>query len=326
MEGTYTFVKVVTRMWNILNIRSPDTAKRMNDPDREKFTDPKDPRLDFLLQMATMFKEMDNSIRGQRVRGLTGETANALHRTLLGIVELIRLLLSKGYVYVLPGKFSSDRIEAEFGLCLGSSGGNYLIGAEQVINSVKLQRLKLYSKLDVESVDGGAIDDCCLANLEDSETDLDLITGCFADASNLSVTEKSTLYYICGYVTYKEGIVCVDANDTVALPEEAEFTLKVSRGKLKLPPLNLYDFSQYCYTFFQARKNKCCTKIYLQAFSEIYKYTGYSFENVESIIRRLCNCFFKAFVKRETDILKGKDKKSKQDRRQTKKRRLSTKS
>ena len=93
---------------------------------------------------------------------------------------------------------------------------------------------------------------------------------------------------------------CVDANDTVALPEEAEFTLKVSPGKLKLP------------LFFQAWKNNCCTKIYLQAF-RYFQYTGYSFENVETIIRRLCNCFFEAFVKRETGIFKGKDKKSKQD-------------
>ena len=135
MEGTYTFVKLVTRVWNILNIRSPEAAKRTNDPDPEKFTDPEDPRLDVLLQMATMFKEMGNSIRGQRVRGLTGETANALHRTLVGNVELIQLLLSKGYVYVLPGKFSSDRIEAEFVICRESSGGNYLIGAEQVVST-----------------------------------------------------------------------------------------------------------------------------------------------------------------------------------------------
>ena len=59
---------------------------------------------------------------------------------------------------------------------------------------MKLQRLKLYSKLDVENIEDDVIDDCCLENLEDSEQDLELIVGCLADASNLSVTEKSTLY------------------------------------------------------------------------------------------------------------------------------------
>ena len=41
-----------------------------------------------------MFKEMDNIVRGQRVKGLTNETANALHVTFVGIVNLTKLLLS----------------------------------------------------------------------------------------------------------------------------------------------------------------------------------------------------------------------------------------
>ena len=103
------------------NIRLCESAKRLNDPDHEKFTDTNAPRLDFLLKMATIFKEMDNSVLGKRVQGLTGETANALHRTLVGIIELVRLLLGKGYAYIFPGKFSSDRIKGEFGICRQSS-------------------------------------------------------------------------------------------------------------------------------------------------------------------------------------------------------------
>ena len=123
----------------------------------------------------------------------------------------------------------------------------------------------------------------------------------------------------------KPGGVCEDEAEKVDLPDEAEFTLNVSRGKLKLPPINLYDFSQYCYCFFKARKNKCCTKIYLEAFSMIHDDTDYSFENVDSIIRRLCNCFFKAFVKKETDMLKAKNKKVQNDACETKRRRISAK-
>ncbi len=185
--------------------------------------------------------------------------------------------------------------------------------------------MKLYSKLDAEILDSWIDDDCCTIDLLDSEADLDLIDCCFADASHLTVNEKSSLYYICGYIAYKEKIVCLDSSEEVELPDEAEFTLNVSRGKLKLPPLNLYDFSQYCYTYFKARKSKCCTKMYLEAFSMIYEYTGYSFENINSIVRRLCNCFFKAFVKKETDLLKRKNKMDQKDARQTKRTRLSAK-
>ena len=105
------FVRYVTRIWNILNIRSCYSGSRLNDPDRESFKDCRDPRLDFLLQMATMYKQMDCSFKGKRVKGLTGDTDNVLHQTLFGIVDLIRTLLNQGYAYVLSGKFSSARIE-----------------------------------------------------------------------------------------------------------------------------------------------------------------------------------------------------------------------
>ena len=183
--------------------------------------------------------------------------------------------------------------------------------------------MKLYATLDAEILDSWAQDDCCTTELIDSEADLDLIDSCFADASDLSDTEKSSLYYICGYVTFKEKIVCLDDSEEVDLPDEAEFTMNVSRGKLKLPPLNLYDYSQYCYTYFKSRKDKCCTKMYLEAFLMIYEYTGYSFE--KGIARRLCNCFFKAFVKKETDKLKKKNRAEQKDNRQTKRKRLAAK-
>ena len=136
MERIYAFIKQVNRMWYIINIRLVKSEIHLNDPDRKKITDPNDPRLNFLLKIATMFKEMDNSIMGQRVKGFTNETANALHVTLVGIAEMIKMLLTSGYDYILTEKFSSDRIEGEFGICRQSSGGNYLISAEQVINSI----------------------------------------------------------------------------------------------------------------------------------------------------------------------------------------------
>ena len=56
MEGTAKFLKYVTRMWNIINIRSTGIGFSLNDPDRMPFNNLNDPRLDFLLKMATMFK------------------------------------------------------------------------------------------------------------------------------------------------------------------------------------------------------------------------------------------------------------------------------
>ena len=132
-------------------------------------------------------------------------------------------------------------------------------------------------------------------------------------------TEKASLYYICGYVARKEGIVC-DDKPSESLPE-SEFTEKLSRGGLSFPPIDLYDLSLYCYAFFKSKSVKCCTKIFLEAFNEIHDFTGYDFPNIVSINRRLCNCFFKAFVIKTSDQINREKKK---DQRGTKRRRVTS--
>ena len=55
------FVKMVTRMWNMINIKSPHTGYRTNDPDRNPFCDKSDERLVYICKLATMSKRMGNS-------------------------------------------------------------------------------------------------------------------------------------------------------------------------------------------------------------------------------------------------------------------------
>ena len=133
------------------------------------------------------------------------------------MVALIKTLLSSDHIYVFPGEKQSDRLEKEFGIYRQGSGGNYFITAEQVTNSLNLQRLKLFSKLDIQ-IEENIEDDCCKGDLMDSEEDIELIEKCFEEASNLTMTEKSTLYYISGYVAKKESFVCPDSDD-VNIPE-----------------------------------------------------------------------------------------------------------
>lgn len=106
---TALFVELVTRMWKMLNIKSPSAARNLNDPDREKFSSEDDPRLDFLLRMARSFKLMDAAKRGYRVKCLTSDTANALHETIHAIVNITKSMLKSGHSYVLPGKIGRVR-------------------------------------------------------------------------------------------------------------------------------------------------------------------------------------------------------------------------
>ena len=81
---------------------------------------------------------------------LTVDTSNALFITLTGISGLIKLLLSKGFNYVLPGTFQSDRLEGEFGVFRQSAGGCYYISFQQIVNSLTLQRLKLFNLFKID--------------------------------------------------------------------------------------------------------------------------------------------------------------------------------
>ena len=78
---------------------------------------------------------------------------------------------------------------------------------------------------------------------------------CFEGASALNPIEKSMLYYIYGCVAFKEGIVCSDDIGQASLPPVPQFTVKLSHGKLKLPPLNPYDICQYYYAFFESKES-----------------------------------------------------------------------
>ena len=80
--------------------------------------------------------------------GLKGETSNTLHITLKGMISVCKALLEFGFKYVLPGTIQSDRIEKEFSTYRQSSGGNYLISVEEILNTLNLERLKLFSKLE----------------------------------------------------------------------------------------------------------------------------------------------------------------------------------
>ena len=235
--------------WN--ETTAGDAGYRTNDPDRKPFCEASDERLVYLSKVATMFKTMDNSPKGRRLHSLTGDTSNALHQTLLGLVALIKYKLGVGFKYVLPGNDQSDRLEAEFGIYRQSSGGNYCISTYQVYNGLKLQRIKLYHKLEMsEKIHTNVIDECC-KNLTENVEALDIVDSSFEISSQLSNIEKSSLYYISGYVAFKEGY-------SVDIPEiqgdDTEFLENVSRGKLSHPPSELYDLSQYLYSFFKTHE------------------------------------------------------------------------
>ena len=118
------------------------------------------------MLMSTSFKLMDTSKKGKRIRRLTGDTSNAWHVTLNGLIDLVKSLLGLGIKYICLGKMQNDRLEGEFGVIRQMSSGCYLISVDLVISSLSLRRLKLYSKLGLENVVDTNKNECCEGNLD----------------------------------------------------------------------------------------------------------------------------------------------------------------
>ena len=183
---------------------------------------------------------MESSPKGSRVNCLASDSSDALCVTLNGLVDLTETLLNLGFSYVLLDKIQSERIEGEFAICRQGSGGNFLISVEQVLSSFHFEKVKLFAMLEITSDVYDTT--CCKLEMDISVEDMELVDDCFSEASTLNLTEKSSLYFISGYVARKENIPT--HNDTVHLPE-SEFISLLSGGKLVHPPYQLYDLSLY---------------------------------------------------------------------------------
>ena len=137
---TKIMVENVTKMWHIINVKTPSDWKYLNDDDRLPVTDIDDPRLAFLMEIGECFKSMECKYT-HRVRSLTDDTRTALHMTLHGLVDMAKMFsVGKNSLYILFGQFQSDPIEGEFGVYRQDSGGNYYICYEQILSSLTLRR------------------------------------------------------------------------------------------------------------------------------------------------------------------------------------------
>ena len=95
----------------------------------------------------------NNTQYKHRVMCFTADTSSALNLTLQGLVSLAQKLLQSGQSYVMFKDSQSDRLEGEFGVLRQCNGGNYYMGVDQTYNALKLQRIKLFSKIDaIETV------------------------------------------------------------------------------------------------------------------------------------------------------------------------------
>lgn len=137
--------------------------------------------------------------------------------------------------------------------------------------------------------------ECC--TMEFTDVELIALDDCVFNVSEITDSERSALYFISGYITFKEGL---PSQDLPSAPSSI-FTDLVSRGKLSHPPEWLLMFSELCYAIYRNTNCNCgtrLTKLFIHMHDTIYSEFPC---DINSISRRLKNIFFKGFVNNAND-------------------------
>ena len=88
---------------------------------------------------------------------------------------------------------------------------------------------------------------CCLEDLESNDGDIEQVENCFLESSCLNKEEQSAVFYISGYVAYKEGLGVAapentDNTDLEFLPNVSPKTFLFSRRFVRFLPVLLCIF------------------------------------------------------------------------------------
>ena len=121
-EDTLNFVKLITNLWKILNVKSSNIGTHKLDPLRCPINSEDDSKLHLLKSYEDLFGNWRSS-----GSGLSIQTINASHLLCTCLRELsIHLMRDQGFRYVLLGQIQSDPIEKRFGTYRQMSGSNFL--------------------------------------------------------------------------------------------------------------------------------------------------------------------------------------------------------
>ena len=268
--GTADFINLVTKLWNVLNVKTCCKGKFKRNETMDPVRDNLDWQLGFLIDFAVFVAKWEAS----KKPGLTRETFIALRQTCLAVAECAEYLLTqRGFEVVLIGHLQSDPIESRFGWLRQMSGANYFISMKQVLDSDrKIRALSLlkFSHISLEEIDetilkSSTADSGCSSQRDDTTADT-MVESLNYDHQP-SVSDSNIVYYVSGYISRsvcritrcvhcKEALVGTDDMQHVtlddSLPQNARmFFDSVNRGGLKTPTEFVFMLTIHCWTVFE---------------------------------------------------------------------------
>lgn len=183
------------------------------------------------------------------------------------------------------------------------SVGNFYISVEQVVCSLKLQRLKLFDSLKAKKP-AHEFSGCCTEDFADEE--LEVLDNTGSNMDNITEEENATLYFIAGYIAKKTG----DSGERplVQSVPESEFVELVSRGRLTFPSSDLFLFSRLSYIAFSRLsalpKFPSCASRVRRLFLLLLESADYNLADGPTVCRKLTNTFFKGICQlRNTQLI-----------------------
>ena len=173
----------------------------------------------------------------------------------------------------------------------------------------------LYRLDDINPPDASHIERCCVEEITSAE--IELLDDLPSLLPTLDNSEFQSLYYICGYIAFKEAIV---DEGSAEHPDCSDFTSFVNRGKLSYPPATLFQFSVSCYAFFKKHGDVFSCLLRLRKMFKLICESFYlSVEPLDPVCRRLSNVFLKGLVTFHDDMIRSqKDEQNSRKKRKFK--------
>ena len=264
---TGDFIKLVIKLWNILNVKTCTKGQRKRDDTMDPIRSSWDWQLDFLRQFADFVTRWETSSKP----GLTRETFHALRHTCLAIAECATYLLDKlAFDIIMLGYLQSDPIESRFGWLRQMSGANYFISTKQVLDSdrkIRAVSLLKFSNITLEEIDNAVCSSIDTVNHGDLETSADFINDRLTLQCTPSASDLNIIFYVSGYiarsvcritkcdhcfeaVSNSEDIEPITVDD-VASYAVSSFFDSVNRGGLKSPTEFIFRLTVICWQVYE---------------------------------------------------------------------------
>lgn len=275
---TALFLKIVRKMWNITNVKSPNAGQKKRDDSRRPICEPADPNLVYLSDFAAWVKEWNNYSK----LSLTKQTTTAVYQTCTALGDLAKHMLhDKKFDYVLLGKFQSDPIEQRFGWYRQLSGANYFVSVRQVLEaekSIRVKSLIKFSNMDIKEATA-TMAESAEGKEEANTTQIIEFLSCLnADDLTTECTDpgdQNIIFYIAGFLALNisKKLKCQDCkslcistekvpaltfaeDERVNLTDQetevrATFLKQINRGGLCTPTDLLYISCLYIWNFYQ---------------------------------------------------------------------------